>query len=184
MPETQTTALAAEAFPATTYGAAVAGLGTALPDKVVPNEVVAERIGKDENWIYTRTGITERRFLDPETRLSTLAAEAARNALADAGVRALDVDMVLVATASHDDVFPAVAAEVCGIIGSTRAAGLDVSAACTGFLSCLQLASGRLDSGRASAVLVIGAEKLSALTDPRDKRTAICVADGAGALCL
>jgi 3-oxoacyl-[acyl-carrier-protein] synthase-3 len=183
MPETQTT-LAAQAVPVTTYGAAVAGLGTALPDKVVPNEVVADRIGKDENWIYTRTGITERRMLEPETRLATLAAEAAREALADAGVRALDVDMVLVATASHDDVFPAVAAEVCGIIGSTRAAGLDVSAACTGFLACLELGSSLLEAGRVEHVLVIGAEKLSAITDHHDKRTAMLFADGAGAVVL
>ena len=89
---------------------------------------------------------------------------------------------MLLGTAAADDIFPAVAAEVCGIIGARHAAGLDVSAACTGFLGCLQLASGLIEAGRAETVLVIGAEKLSAITDPEDKRTAMLFADAAGAM--
>jgi 3-oxoacyl-[acyl-carrier-protein] synthase-3 len=175
---------AAAAASLAAYGTAVAGLGTALPDTVVTNDEVAARIGKDAEWIRTRTGISNRRVLAADERLSGLAARAAEAALADAGVAAEDLDLVLLATASGDDIFPAVAAEVCGLIGAHRAAGLDVSAACTGFLSCLQLAGGLLEAGRVSAVLVIGAEKLSALTDPADKRTAMLFADAAGAMVL
>jgi 3-oxoacyl-[acyl-carrier-protein] synthase-3 len=168
--------------PRQSYGTAVAGLGVALPQTVVSNETVAERIGKDPEWIFTRTGIHERRVLRPEEKLAHLAAQAATAALADAGVRPDEVDMVLLGTASGDDIFPSVAAEVCGLIGARRAAGLDVSAACTGFLACLQLAASLLESGRAETIVVIGAEKLSALTDHTDKRTAMLFADGAGAM--
>jgi 3-oxoacyl-[acyl-carrier-protein] synthase-3 len=174
----------AVAAPHAAFGTAVAGLGIALPDTVVTNDEVAARIGKDARWIQTRTGIESRRVLAADERLAGLAARAAEGALADAGVAAGDLDLVLLATASGDDIFPAVAAEVCGIIGAHRAAGLDVSAACTGFLSCIQLAGGLLEAGRATAVLVIGAEKLSAITDPEDKRTAMLFADAAGAMVL
>jgi len=185
MPEAPATApAAAHAISPTTYGVTAAGLGTAVPETVVPNSVVAERIGKDDQWIYTRTGIVERRVLRPEERLGHLAAEAARAALADAGVRAEDVDMVLLGTASADDIFPAVAAEVCGIIGAHKAAGLDVGAACTGFLASLQLGASLIESGRVEHVLVIGAEKLSAITDATDKRTAMLFGDAAGAMVL
>jgi len=170
--------------PALKAGAAVAGLGVALPETVVGNDVVAERIGKDEKWIHSRTGISERRMLAPEVRLSELAAEAARNALEDAGADAADVDMVLLGTCSPDELFPAVAVEVAQLLGAHRAAGLDVSAACTGFLANLQLGSSLIEAGRVSNVLVIGAEKLSAITDPHDKRTAMLFADGAGAVLL
>jgi 3-oxoacyl-[acyl-carrier-protein] synthase-3 len=168
--------------PRQSYGTAVAGLGVALPETVVSNEVVAERIGKDPEWIFSRTGITERRVLRPEEKLATLSAEAATAALEDAGIAPQDVDMVLLGTASADDIFPSVAAEVCGLIGAGRAAGLDVSAACTGFLACLQLAASLLEAGRAETIVVIGAEKLSALTDHTDKRTAMLFADAAGAM--
>jgi 3-oxoacyl-[acyl-carrier-protein] synthase-3 len=168
--------------PRQSYGTAVAGLGVALPETVVSNEVVAERIGKDPEWIFTRTGITERRVLRADQKLAQLAAQAAMAALADARVRPDEVDMVLLGTASADDIFPSVAGEVCGLIGAGRAAGLDVSAACTGFLACLQLAASLLEAGRAETILVIGAEKLSALTDQTDKRTAMLFADGAGAM--
>jgi 3-oxoacyl-[acyl-carrier-protein] synthase-3 len=185
MPEASaTTPAAAHAISPTTHGTAVAGLGIALPQTVVPNAVVAERIGKDDQWIYTRTGIVERRVLHAEERLAGLAAEAATAALADAGLQPGDLDMVLLGTASGDDIFPAVAVEVCGIIGAEQAAGMDVSAACTGFLSCLQLGSSLIEAGRAEHVLVIGAEKLSAITNPSDKRTAMLFGDAAGAMVI
>jgi len=177
-------AIEAVAAPRAAYGTAVAGLGTALPDTVVSNDEVAARIGKDARWIHTRTGIDSRRVLAPEDRLSGLAAKAAEAALADAGMGAEDLDLVLLATASGDDIFPAVAAEVCGIIGAHKAAGLDVGAACTGFLASLQLGASLIESGRVEHVLVIGAEKLSAITDATDKRTAMLFGDAAGAMVL
>jgi 3-oxoacyl-[acyl-carrier-protein] synthase III len=165
-------------------GTAVAGLGTALPPTVVGNDVVAERIGKDPDWILQRTGIRERRVIEPGGKLAPLATEAAQNALDDAGIGAGDVDLVLAATCSADDQLPALAVDVAGRLGAGRAAGLDLGAACTGFLGGLQLGSSVLEAGRADTVLVIGAEYLSSIVDPYDKRTAMLFADGAGAAVL
>jgi 3-oxoacyl-[acyl-carrier-protein] synthase-3 len=168
----------------TAFGAAVAGLGVAIPEVVVGNAAIAERIGKDEEWILTRTGINERRVLPPGAQLAPLATQAGQAALDDAGISAGDVDMVLVATCSPDDLLPATAVTVAGLLGAGRAAGLDVNAACTGFLSGMQLGSSMLEAGRADTVLVIGAEHLSKLVDPGDKQTAMLFADGAGAAVL
>jgi 3-oxoacyl-[acyl-carrier-protein] synthase-3 len=166
------------------HGAAFAGLGTALPATVVGNDVVGERIGKDSDWIVQRTGIRSRRVLEPGTKLAPLAAEAAAAALADAGLRGDDVDLVLVATASADDLIPALAPEVAGLIGARRAGAYDLGAACTGFLAGVQMGGALLEAGRAEVVLVIGAERLSHVTDQYDKRTAMLFADGAGATVL
>ena len=151
------------------------GLGVAVPDQVVPNAPIAARLGVDDDWIVSRTGIRERRWLrDGETRadLATTAAE-----------RALDgavPDVVIVATTSPDDVIPALAPIVAGRVGAR--AGYDVNAACTGFLVGLDLAASLLESGRAESVLVVGAEHLSQMLDPDDRGTAAIFADGAGAL--
>jgi len=168
----------------TAFGSAVAGLGVAIPEIVVSNDTVAAGIGKDHEWIFTRTGIRERRVLPKGAQLAPLATRAGQAALDDAGLSAGDLDMVLVATCSPDDMLPATAVTVAGLLGAGRAAGLDVNAACTGFLSGLQLASSVLEAGRADAILVIGAEHLSKLVDPTDKQTAMLFADGAGAAVL
>jgi 3-oxoacyl-[acyl-carrier-protein] synthase-3 len=168
----------------TAFGSAVAGLGVAIPEIVVSNDEVARGIGKDDEWIFTRTGIRERRVLPKGAQLAPLATRAGQAALDDAGLSAGDLDMVLVATCSPDDMLPATAVTVAGLLGAGRAAGLDVNAACTGFLSGLQLASSVLEAGRADAILVIGAEHLSKLVDPTDKQTAMLFADGAGAAVL
>jgi len=168
----------------TAFGSAVAGLGVAIPEIVVSNDEVAKGIGKDDEWIFTRTGIRERRVLPKGAQLAPLATRAGQAALDDAGLSAGDLDMVLVATCSPDDMLPATAVTVAGLLGAGRAAGLDVNAACTGFLSGLQLASSVLEAGRADAILVIGAEHLSKLVDPKDKQTAMLFADGAGAAVL
>jgi 3-oxoacyl-[acyl-carrier-protein] synthase III len=170
--------------PGVTYGTAIAGLGIAVPDDVVGNEAVAEAIGKDVEWIVSRTGIHERRWLPKGAKLAPLAAQAAEAALADAGMSAGDIDLVLVATASPDDIIPALAPIVAGQIGAGRAAGIDLNAACTGFLSGLQIGASMLEAGRAEAVLVIGAEHLSRFLDQHDKRTAMLFADAAGAAVL
>jgi 3-oxoacyl-[acyl-carrier-protein] synthase-3 len=156
---------------------AVGGLGIALPERVVANAPIAERLGVDDEWIVSRTGIRERRYLNPGDTLADLATAAAERALQ--GVRP---DLVIVATCSPDDLLPGVAVRVAERVGGR--AGFDINAACTGFLAALQIAAGQLESGRAESVLVIGAEKLSQMLDPDDKGTAALFADGAGALLL
>ncbi len=162
------------------WGAAVAGLGTALPATVVTNAPIAARIGVDDEWITSRTGIRQRHHLQPGEPLSELAAEAGRRALVDAGVDAADVDLLLIATATPDDLVPNLAPAVAGLLGAPAGA-LDVGGACAGFLAATDMAAAHLESARADAVLVIGAEKLSQFTDPDDKRTAAIFGDAAGA---
>ncbi len=150
-------------------------VGIAVPDHVVPNAVIAERLGVTEDWIESRTGIRERRWLAPGERLADLTTLAAERALN--GVRP---DLVIVATCSADDLIPALASEVAARVGAT--AGFDVNVACTGFLVGLSLASAQIESGRAESVLVVGAEHLSQMLDHDDRGTAAIFADGAGAL--
>jgi 3-oxoacyl-[acyl-carrier-protein] synthase-3 len=154
---------------------ATRGLGIALPEQVVTSAEVAERLGLTEDWIVSRTGIRERRWLREDESLADLATLAARRALNGA-----TPDLVIVATCSPDDLLPALAVTVAERVGAS--AGFDVNAACTGFLLGLQLAAAQIESGRAESVLVIGAERLSRLIDPADKQTAALFADGAGAL--
>jgi 3-oxoacyl-[acyl-carrier-protein] synthase-3 len=163
--------------------ARVIGLGHKLPDRVVPNGPIAERIGVDSEWITRRTGIRERRYAAADERTSDLAVTAARRALGDAGLKASDVDLILVATMSPDELTPNVAPIVANALGLTVGA-YDVGAACTGFLSALSAGAAQVETGRADVVLVVGAEILSRLTDPDDKRTASLFGDGAGAVVL
>jgi 3-oxoacyl-[acyl-carrier-protein] synthase-3 len=153
-------------------GAGIASVAMCVPDRAVPNAEVAERLGIDGNWIAKRTGIRERRIAWPEERLSAFAAEAGEIALERAGVSASDLDLVLVATMSADDLTPNAAPLVAGELGATRAGAMDVGAACTGFLSALSLATAQIESRRADNVLVIGADLLSRITDPLDRSTA------------
>lgn len=164
--------------------AGVLGLGAALPDTVVGNEEIAERLGVDSEWIVRRTGIHERRRAAPEARLSDLAAEAGRAALADADLEADALDYVLIATMSADDVTPNAGPVVAHLIGATGAGAMDIGAACTGALSAIAAACGLIESGRAEHILVVGAELLSRHTDDDDRRTAALFGDGAGALVL
>ena len=163
---------------------ASAGLGIAVPPDVLENAPIAARLGVDPAWIVQRTGIERRHVSAPGDRLSDLAARAATNALADAGVDAADVDLLLVATTTADEVTPAAAPLVAREIGATNAGAIDVGAACTGFLAGLSLAAAQLESGRARTVLLVGADILHRYTDPDDRRTAALFGDGAGALLL
>jgi 3-oxoacyl-[acyl-carrier-protein] synthase III len=162
-------------------GAAILGIGAALPERVVGNAEVAARAGVSEDWIVTRTGVRERRHVAEGERLDALAAGAGRRALEDAGLDPEEIDLVLVATMSADEVSPNAAPLVAHELGASRAGALDVGAACTGFLGALSLASSQIESGRAARALVIGADVLSRLTDPADRGTAALFADGAGA---
>jgi 3-oxoacyl-[acyl-carrier-protein] synthase-3 len=160
----------------------VIGVGAALPSRVVPNADIAARLGVTGNWIESRTGITERRVADPGERLSDLAARAGLDALDRSGVAPDSLDLVIVATSTADEAMPAAAPTVAGAIGATNAGAFDVDAACSGFLSAFDVACAQVESGRADSVLVIGADLMSRLVDPDDKRTAALFGDGSGAV--
>jgi 3-oxoacyl-[acyl-carrier-protein] synthase III len=162
--------------------AALASVAMAVPDRVVTNATIAEGAGVTEQWIVHRTGVHERRHVSEGERLEDLAAAAGKGALEEAGVDAADLDMVLVATVAPDELLPNCAPLVARDLGATKAGAMDVGAACTGFLSCLQLATAQVEGGRADNVLVIGADVLSRFTDPADRGTAALFADGAGAV--
>jgi 3-oxoacyl-[acyl-carrier-protein] synthase-3 len=163
--------------------ARVVGLGHRLPDRVVPNGPIAERIGVEAEWIVRRTGIRERRYAAPDERTADLALAAARRALSDAGLKPTDIDLVLVATMTPDELTPNTAPLVADALG-LQVAAYDVGAACTGWLSALSVGAAQIETGRSDAVLVIGAEVLSRVTNFDDKRTASLFGDGAGAVVL
>lgn len=162
----------------------ITGLGAYLPERVLANDELARMIGRSEEWIRARTGIDERRMADPSQAASDLAVPAALAALADAGVAPESLDLVIVATASPDMLFPATASLVAAKIGAVEAAAYDLSAACTGFVYALAQAHSALVSGLASRALVIGSEVLSRFTNWQDPSTCILFGDGAGAAVL
>jgi 3-oxoacyl-[acyl-carrier-protein] synthase-3 len=165
-------------------GAEIAGLGIAVPETVVPNAPIAARLGIEESWIVQRTGIDERRVAQAGERLFQFAAAAGERALSAAGMGAGELDLVLVATTSNDELMPGASPRVAAELGAGSVGAIDVNAACTGFVSALSLACGQIESGRAANVLVVGADLMTQLTDPDDRGTAAVFADGAGAIVL
>jgi len=182
-PEPRSATLPRVGAPRAPRAAGIAGIGAALPARVVGNAEVAARLGVAPEWIERRTGIRERRHLAPGERVSDLAAGAARAALDDAGLTAEDIDLVLVATTTADEVTPNTAPLVAGALGAGTGA-IDVGAACTGFLAGLALGTAQIEAGRAEHVLLVGADALSRHLDPHDRRTAGLFGDGAGAVVL
>jgi 3-oxoacyl-[acyl-carrier-protein] synthase-3 len=164
--------------------ASIIGLGHWSPAEVVPNSALAGRLGVDDAWIVKRTGVQTRRRAAPTERLSDMATWAARRALNDAGVEPYDIDLVLVATMSQDEITPNTAPLVAHELGAERAGAMDIGAACSGFLAALRLAAGQIETGRADKILVIGAEALTRLLDFDDPKTAHLFGDGAGAVVL
>ena len=162
--------------------ATIGAVGMAVPGRVVTNEPIAERFGIDPGWIVERTGVRERRILDEGETLLDLAAEAAGAALEWAALEPSALDQVLVATMSHDRLTPNLAPLVAEEIGASGAGALDVGAACTGFVGALAMAVAQVESRRAETILVVGAERLSTLTDHDDRATAALFGDGAGAV--
>jgi 3-oxoacyl-[acyl-carrier-protein] synthase-3 len=160
----------------------VAAIGVALPERIVGNAQIAERLGVDSGWIETRTGIHERRHAWPEERLTDFAIRAGRDALARAGVPREEVDLVLVATTTQDEVMPNAAPLVAHALGLPHALAFDIGAACTSFVVAMSAAAGMLESGRARHALVIGADLMSRVLDPDDRRTAALFGDGAAAI--
>lgn len=162
--------------------AGIAAIASALPSRRVSSAEIAARLGLDADWIASRTGIRERRHAAPGETLAGLAAFAAERAIKRAGIEATDLDLVLVATSTADERVPTAAPLVAGLIGADRAGTIDIGAACTGFVSALDLAAGAIESGRVTHALVIGAELMSSVLDLDDPRTAGLFGDGAGAV--
>ena len=162
--------------------ARIIGLGHQIPPEVVPNADIAPRIGVDDHWIQKRTGIKSRRRAAAHETLAEYATIAGRKALQDAAVDPRDVDLVLVATMTPDDLTPNAGPVVAAALGCTNAGALDIGAACSGWLAALRLAAGQVETGRADHVLVIGAELLTRITDFDDPKTAALFGDGAGAV--
>lgn len=165
-------------------GVAIGAVGVAVPTEVRTNEPIAARLGVAEDWIVARTGVRERRIAAPEEGVVDLAAEAASRSLKAAAVAPQSVDLVLVATMSHDQLTPAAAPLVAERIGAKRAGAIDLNAACAGFVSAIALGVAQVESRRAQCVLVIGADVMSRLIDPDDRATAALFGDGAGAVLL
>lgn len=163
-------------------GAAILSVGAALPERVVSNDEVAARIGKTDEWIYTRTGIRARRHAGPDDSLTAIAAQASHAALERAGVAADALDLVVVGTLTADDRMPNAAAALAHQLGAERAATVEVNAACTGFLTALSVATAQVEAGRARHALVVGADFISRITDLDCKQTGMLFADGAGAV--
>jgi len=162
-------------------GARIAGIAMALPERLVSNEQIAAGLEVDAAWIAKRTGTCQRPWATSDERLSEFAADAGRAALGRAGIDARELDLVLVATSTADEITPNAAPLVAGLIGAQGAGALDVGAACTGWLSALAMACGQIESGRAEHALVVGADFLSRFLDTSDRYTAPLFADGAGA---
>ena len=164
--------------------AGILGTGAYLPQAVLSNHALEEMVETSDEWIYARTGMRTRRIAAADEATSDMAAAAAREALADAGIAPIDIDLIIVATVTPDHICPSTAALVQYKIGARKAAGFDLSAGCTGFVNALSTARQFIVSGAYERVLVIGAETLSSILDYEDRETCILFGDGAGAVVL
>jgi 3-oxoacyl-[acyl-carrier-protein] synthase-3 len=167
-----------------TRRAAVLGVGSALPRREVSNAELARTVDTSDEWIVERTGIKSRFIASDDETTGTLAADAARNALAQAGVDASDIGLIVLATATPDQTFPSTATKVQAMLGIDDCIAFDVHAVCTGFLYALSVADSMIRSGSATKALVIGAETFSRILDWEDRGTCVLFGDGAGALVL
>jgi 3-oxoacyl-[acyl-carrier-protein] synthase III len=161
--------------------AGITAVAMAVPERRVSNEEIAAHLDVDADWIAKRTGTALRPWAVEGERLSDFAAQAAAAALERAGVDAGEVDLVLVATSTADEITPNAAPLVAGLIGAERAGAADLGSACTGWLAGLSLACGHIESGRARHAVIVGADFLSRFLDPTDRSTTPLFADGAGA---
>jgi 3-oxoacyl-[acyl-carrier-protein] synthase III len=161
--------------------AEVASVGVAVPPGVLTNADLTRRLDTSDAWIVERTGIRERHIAGPEQTVAMLSQEASERAMATAGVTAAQLDAIVLATASPDRLLPSTACDLQALLGADNAAAFDIGAACPGYVYGLTVAEGLIASGQSETVLVVGAEKLSTITDYQDRSTAILFGDGAGA---
>lgn len=164
--------------------AGILGLGRYLPDKIVTNADLEKIMDTSDEWIRTRTGIEERRIANDDINTSDMAYEAAKAALKNAEISAEEIDMILVATVTPDQSFPSVACMIQEKLGAMKAAAMDVSAACAGFMYAMITAQQFIKTGAYKHVLIVGVEKLSKVTNWEDRNTAVLFGDGAGAAVL
>ena len=162
----------------------IAGLGTYSPAKILTNADWERMLETSDTWIQERTGIRERHVAEEGETTASMAAEASVRALADAGCEAGQVDSIVVASATPDRLLPSVAVDLQARIGAVNAQAFDVQAACSGWLYGLVVGEGLIASGTGERVLVLGAEKLTAIMDWQDRSTAVLFGDGAGAALL
>ena len=162
----------------------ILGCGAYLPEQILSNDALikAHKIDSSDEWIQRRTGIKQRHFAAPDEKTSDMAMAAAQKALQDAKISIDQIDMVIVATTTPDDVFPACAARVQAKLGMTRGFAFDVQAVCSGFVYALTVADTFVRTGQVKHALVIGADRLSSLLDWNDRTTSILFGDGAGAV--
>lgn len=164
--------------------AGIVGVGVGIPESVLTNHDLEQRIDTSDEWIVTRTGIRERRIAPAHVATSDLAAQAAEQALRNAGKSAQDVDLIVVATATPDMPWPSTACLVQAKIGASQAAAFDLNAVCSGFVYALWIAAQAIETGAYRCVLVIGADILSRQVNWEDRSTCVLFGDGAGAVVL
>jgi 3-oxoacyl-[acyl-carrier-protein] synthase-3 len=164
--------------------ARITSLGLFVPERVVTNAELEKLVNTSDEWIRTRTGIRERRYVEPGTPTSEIAARAARDCLERRGIGAGEIDLIVLATVTPDMLFPATACVVQDKLKATRAWGFDVSAACSGFTYALTVGAQFIQSGAHRKVLVIGADVMTSILDYKDRTTCVLFGDGAGAVLL
>jgi 3-oxoacyl-[acyl-carrier-protein] synthase-3 len=167
-----------------TLRSVVVGTGSALPKRRVDNEELAQQVDTSDQWIVERTGIRSRYIAGEGETTASLATDAARAALANAGIDATEVGLIVLATATPDQTFPSSATKVQAALGINDCVAFDVHAVCTGFLYAVSVADAMIRAGTASTALVIGAETFSRILDWEDRTTCVLFGDGAGALVL
>jgi 3-oxoacyl-[acyl-carrier-protein] synthase-3 len=164
--------------------AGVLGVGKYVPEKIITNHDLEKIVDTNDEWIRTRTGIEERRIAEDGMDTSHMAYEAAVEALKHANIKAEEIDMILVATVTPDQPFPSVSCLLQERLGAKKAAAMDISAACAGFMYGMVTAKQFIESGAYKHVLIVGVEKLSKITDWKDRNTAVLFGDGAGAVVM
>jgi 3-oxoacyl-[acyl-carrier-protein] synthase-3 len=163
----------------------IAGTGRGVPDKILRNDdFAALGLETNDEWITSRTGIRERRIAGEGETTCSMAATAAKAAMEKAGVSAGELDAIVLSTATTDRLLPSTAVDLQAVLGASRAAAFDISAACTGFIYSSTIAEGLIATGVAETVLVVGAEKMSGIVDWKDRSTVVLFGDGAGAAIL
>ncbi len=162
----------------------IAGVGAYLPENIISNHELATRVDTSDEWIVSRTGIRQRHIISPRQLTSDMAAEAARQAIQSAGIEAIAIDLVIVATTTPDNSFPSTATKVQALLGIKHGAAFDLQAVCAGFIYALATADNFIKCGQAKTALVIGADAMSRLVDWEDRASCVLFGDGAGAVIL